>query len=65
MARRTYGEEFGRELAGKAIIWGPAVAGAAVAGPVGLLVGAVVAVAIVMSGNNGSVPPAGGGPPKE
>jgi len=65
MTRRTFGEEFSRELASKAVIWGPAVAGAAVAGPVGLLLGAVVAVAIVVSGDSGSPPPDSGDPPKD
>ncbi len=57
MARRTFGEEVTGELVGKAIIWGPSIAGALLAGPLGLLVGAAVAVAIVTSGSDSSRAP--------
>jgi len=65
MTRRTFGEEFSRELAGKAVIWGPAVAGAAVAGPVGFAVGAVIGIATILTGGSSSAPPDGGDPPKK
>ena len=41
-------------LAVKAVIWGPSIAGAMLLGPVGLLVGAAVSVAIVASGDDNS-----------
>lgn len=59
MAGRTFGEEFG----GKAIMWGPALAGAALLGPVGILVGLAASAAIVASG--GSSPPSSADPPKD
>ena len=56
MAGRTFGEDFRNELTGKALIWGPSIAGAFLLGPAGLLVGAAVAVAIVVSGSDKSPP---------
>ena len=49
MAERTFAEEVGKELTGKAVIWGPALAGAAVAGPVGFFAGLMVSVAVIIS----------------
>lgn len=52
MAERSIAEEMGRELAIKAALWGPAVAGAAVAGPVGFFAGLVAGVTIIVSGGS-------------
>lgn len=59
MAERTFGEEVSRELTAKAAMWGPPLAGAAVAGPVGFLVGLIASVAILVSGESNSPPPGG------
>ncbi len=58
MAEKTFGEEVGRELTAKAVLWGPALAGAVVAGPVGFFAGLVAGVAIIISGG-GDTRPAG------
>lgn len=52
MKERSIAEELGNELAGKAVIWGPAIAGGLALGPVGFAVGLVAAVAIVVSGSS-------------
>jgi hypothetical protein len=44
----------------KAVIWGPSIAGAILLGPVGLLVGAAVSVALVASGGDNSSQPSAG-----
>lgn len=54
MARETLREALAKELAMKAVMWGPATAGVILMGPVGLLLGAAVSVAIVASGDQGS-----------
>jgi hypothetical protein len=61
MAGRTFGEDFRNDMAGKAIMWGPAIAGALLLGnPVGILLGLVASVSIVASGGrDNSSPPAG------
>jgi hypothetical protein len=58
-AGKRFGEEFGETFAGKAVVWGPAVAGAALSGPVAVLVGLVTSAAIVPSGG-GNSPQSGG-----
>ena len=40
MATKSLQEEVAEELAGKAVMWGPAVAGGLALGPVGALLGA-------------------------
>ena len=65
MAGTTFGEEFGGEMAGKAIMWGPALAGAVLLGPVGVVLGLAASVAIVASGNDNSSRASGGDPPKD
>ncbi len=65
MADKSFGEEFSGEMAGKALIWGPAIAGAVLLGPVGILVGIVASVAIVASGSDSSPPASGEEPPKK
>jgi hypothetical protein len=49
MAEKSFGEELAGEVAGKAIIWGPGIAGAILLGPVGILLGAVVSAALLTS----------------
>jgi hypothetical protein len=52
MARETLREAFAKDLAVKAVIWGPSIAGVMLFGPVGLLLGAVASVALVASGSD-------------
>jgi hypothetical protein len=60
MAEGTFGEDFRNEMAGKAIMWGPAITGAVLAGPVGFVLGLAASVVIVASGSgDNSSPPAG------
>jgi len=54
MSAETLGEAVATDLAVKAVIWGPSIAGAMLLGPVGLLVGAAVSVALVASGGDNS-----------
>ena len=54
MAAKSFKQEVAEELAGKAVMWGPAVAGGLVFGPVGALVGAIASVVIVASGSSSS-----------
>jgi hypothetical protein len=59
MAGRTLGEDFRNEMAGKAVMWGPAITGAVLAGPVGFVLGLAASVVIVASGGgDNSSPPA-------
>ncbi len=64
MAGKSFGEELSGEMAGKAVMWGPAIAGAVLLGPVGVLLGLVASVAVVSSCSDNS-PPSGGDPPKD
>ena len=65
MTGRTFGEKLSGELAGKAVIWGPSIAGALLLGPFGVLLGLAASVAIVASASDNSQPPPGGDPPKD
>ena len=65
MAAKSFGEEFRDELTGKAVIWGPAIAGAVLLGPVGIALGLVASVAVVASGGDGASQPPGSDSPKE
>ena len=60
MAGKSFGEEFGEEFARKAVMWGPAIAGAALLGPAGIVLGLLTSVATMTSGNGNSPPPSGG-----
>lgn len=60
MAEKSFGEEMGQELSGKAVMWGPAIAGAALLGPVGFFAGLAASVVIVMSGGSSDSPPSNG-----
>jgi len=59
MAGRTFGEELSGELAGKAVIWGPSIAGALLLGPFGVLLGLAASVAILASACENSPLPGG------
>lgn len=52
MAAKSFEQDVAEELAGKAVMWGPAVAGGLVLGPVGALLGAIASVVIVASGSS-------------
>jgi hypothetical protein len=58
MATKTFGEELSGELAVKAIMWVPSIAGAILLGPLGVLFGLATSVAIVASVSD-SPPPSG------
>jgi hypothetical protein len=60
MAERTFGEAVATDLAVKAVIWGPSIAGAILLGPVGVLLGVAATVALVASGADNSPPPSSG-----
>ncbi|MGH7169987.1 MAG: hypothetical protein ACRELG_06905 [Gemmataceae bacterium] len=68
MAERSFAAEFGRELVkelgGKAVVWGPSIAGALLLGPVGLFLGLAASVGIVESVYDSSPSPSGEAPPK-
>jgi hypothetical protein len=60
MAGTTFGEDFRNEMMGKAVMWGPAITGAVLAGPVGFVLGLAASVVMVASGSgDNSSPPAG------
>ena len=60
MAAKTLGEAVATDLAVKAVIWGPSIAGVILLGPVGLLLGAAASVAILASGGDNSPQPSPG-----
>jgi hypothetical protein len=60
MAAKTLGEAVATDLAVKAVIWGPSIAGAILLGPVGVLLGAAPTVALVASGGDNSSQPSAG-----
>jgi hypothetical protein len=49
MAEKTFGEEFREEVAGKAAMWGLPFVGAALLGPVVMVLGIAAAAAKVVS----------------
>lgn len=51
MSERSLGEEIRDDFIRKAVIWGPATAGAILLGPVGVVAGIATSVAIVCSGD--------------
>jgi uncharacterized membrane protein len=60
MAGKSFGEEFGEEFTGKAVMWGPAIAGAILLGPVGIALGLAASVAVIASGGDNPPQPSGG-----
>ena len=65
MAAKSFGEDFRDELSGKAVMWGPAIAGAVLLGPVGIALGLAASVAVIASGGDSPPQPSGGDPPKD
>jgi uncharacterized membrane protein len=65
MAGKGFGEEFGEEFAGKAVMWGPAIAGTVLLGPVGIVLGLAASVAIVASGGDNPPSPSSSDLPKD
>jgi hypothetical protein len=65
MAGKSFGEEFGEEFTGKAVMWGPAIAGAILLGPVGIALGLAASVAVIASGGDNPPQPSGGEPRKD
>ncbi len=65
MAAKSFGEEFRDELTGKAVMWGPAIAGAVLLGPVGIALGLAASVALVASGGDNAPQPSSSDPPKD
>jgi uncharacterized membrane protein len=65
MAGKSFGEQFGEEFAGKAVMWGPAIAGAVLLGPVGIALGLAASVAVITSGGDNPPQPSGGDTPKD
>lgn len=57
MPEKTIGEEFAgavaKEVTGKAVMWGPAIAGLLLLGPVGVFLGILTSAAIVDSMSDG------------
>lgn len=58
MAGRSFGEDLRNEMAGKAIMWGPAVASGLLLGPAGFFAGLATSVVLVASSKSDS-PPSG------
>ena len=52
----SFGDDLRNEMTGKALMWGPAIAGALVLGPLGFALGLATSVVLVASGNS-SPPP--------
>ncbi len=69
MSERSFGEEFsselGKVLVGKAVMWGPSIAGVLLLGPIGLFLGLGASVAIVKSVCDDSPSPSGDEQPKD
>ena len=58
MSEKSFGREYVETLIGKAVVWGPPIAGAIILGPPGFAIGkaAAVAIAIAASGGNDAAP---------
>ena len=65
MAGKTFSEDLSNEMVGKTVMWGPAIVGGILLGPVGVGLGLIASVVAVASGgNNNSAPPKGEQPRK-
>jgi hypothetical protein len=60
MAARRFGDEFNEQLARKAIMWGPAIAGGLFLGPAGIVLGLLTSASVVASDSNGNSSPRDG-----
>ncbi len=60
MAGRSFSEDFSNEMTGKAIMWGPAIAGAALLGPAGIALGLLTSVILAASGGSSDPAPKDG-----
>ena len=60
MAERSFSDDLRKEMTGKALMWGPAVAGAVVLGPLGFALGLATSLVLVASGGSSGSPPANG-----
>jgi hypothetical protein len=60
MAGRSFSEDLSKEMTGKAVMWGPAIAGAILLGPVGFALGLATSVVLVASGSSSGSPPVNG-----
>jgi hypothetical protein len=56
----SFSEDLKKEMTGKAVMWGPAIAGAVLLGPVGFALGLATSVVLVVSGGSSDSPPANG-----
>jgi uncharacterized membrane protein len=65
MAGKSFGEEFRDELTGKAVMWGPAIAGAILLGPVGIALGLAASAAVIASGGDNPPQSSDDDPPKD
>jgi hypothetical protein len=57
MAQRSFAEDVAVELGMKAAIWGPAIAGTVLLGPLGILAGLAVSAVILTGGGGGNQSP--------
>lgn len=65
MAGKSFSEDLRNEVTGKAIVWGPAIAGAALLGPAGIVLGLLTSVAIVASDGSSDFPSSNGERPAD
>ncbi len=65
MAERSFSDDLRKEMTGKAVMWGPAIAGAVLLGPVGFALGLATSVVLVALGSSSDSPPANGERPAE
>lgn len=65
MAGRTFGEQVVQELAGKAVMWVPAIASSLCLGLFGMIAWLVTSVVMIASGSKGGAPPGIAETPKE
>jgi hypothetical protein len=52
MAARSFSDDLRNEMTGKAVMWGPAIAGAILLGPVGIALGLATSVVLMASGDS-------------
>jgi hypothetical protein len=57
MAAKSFEQAVAQDLTSKAVMWGPAIAGGLLLGPIGGVLGVIASVVILASGSNDSSPP--------